>query len=689
MKHTKHISRGIFLILLYVMISLLCTFPAILHSTTRLIGDGWDNFEFYGFQYITSQNLLHGQHPFAPTTLFRYPVGINFGSSFDGVLPVLLGAMLIPILGQILAFNVTIIVIMTINGLCAHTLFRWISKSDRLAFFGSCIYAYSSYALARGASHANLLGIGGFALGVYAVLKLRQSYRHRTDYGMLCLALFLITISSLQYVLIAAVFMVSMGVMYTFYSSRVLKEYWHVLTTHRSMVIRTSLVFGCIVFYLFFPYIFGVLTGQIELSSRHELLTEYQPHLLNFFIPNPYITTFVSKIISAYPASIEQVIFIGFIEFLLFGWFVWKEKFSKASFPILIPFGIFFLLATGVGYAVIGRIFPFSVISEPARFFVIFYLLMTIAIIEGLKKSKTLQSPWILAVVLFCIGMERIGFAYPLSSIPTGPYTEVVAKQPGSAVFDIPVDPYNPLYDLLPSQYGKSITNGYIHWTGDTTKARSFLDLPEVTRFRCYPDTADLSQHQSHIDPAAEQMLNTTLFTTLKERDIKTIVVHLDRKFYDTVCDDMRNRTNILLPKMDTAISGDLQTIQFHLSDISYFYSEIYFPYDGVFRSDGMLIAPGDMLPLSEVLDSQDITFSQEDWENSQYGMIWKPKNPVSFPVRAGTTLKITSPRIHNGTGWMTYWYQYTISDATQPAVKPALEELYRDDKKVVYQLNY
>ena len=86
-----------------------------LSSFNRLIGDGGDNYQFFGFQYLVAENLRSLKAPFSATDIFRYPVGFDLSYGFDGVFPVMTGALLGLVVPHVLAYNLTVLIVLIAN----------------------------------------------------------------------------------------------------------------------------------------------------------------------------------------------------------------------------------------------------------------------------------------------------------------------------------------------------------------------------------------------------------------------------------------------------------------------------------------------------------------------------------------------------------------------------------------------
>ena len=88
-----------------------------------IIGDGGDNYEYFSFQYLVKENIADFKYPLAKTDTLRYPVGFDLANSYDGVFSVFTGAFLGLVVPQPVAYNLTIIFILTFHYFSSFTIF--------------------------------------------------------------------------------------------------------------------------------------------------------------------------------------------------------------------------------------------------------------------------------------------------------------------------------------------------------------------------------------------------------------------------------------------------------------------------------------------------------------------------------------------------------------------------------------
>ena len=174
------------------------------------------------------------------------------------------------------------------------------------------------------------------------------------------------------------------------------------------------------------------------------------------------------------------------------------------------------------------RLLPFRGISEPGRFYVVFFLAIVIGIVAYLKNMSKDLKRWAIFLVFLIVSIERLPNGFYLSNnLLDEDFIKVVRNTSSGAVLDLPIflGWWNGnKYDLYSIYYGKPIVNGYIHWSGDDEETRSFLS--KLSRFECghYPDiTREKPKPALHKEEIAENLGLRQYFIDL---DISTFVLH-------------------------------------------------------------------------------------------------------------------------------------------------------------------
>ncbi|CAA9557515.1 MAG: hypothetical protein AVDCRST_MAG88-1226, partial [uncultured Thermomicrobiales bacterium] len=192
---------------LYVLITVVVTWPLALHFGTHVPGDGGDALQNVWNYWWTREAILGGRNPFWTPLLYApggAPLYLHTLNLFNGLvsLPVQLLFGLIP------AYNTVVFLSFGLAAYFAYLLTAHVSGCRFAGFFGGVVYAFGSYHLAHLLGHMNLLAsewLPAYALCLIAATGARG--RRRTLLAAAGVgALLLVTLVDWQYVLFALIF---------------------------------------------------------------------------------------------------------------------------------------------------------------------------------------------------------------------------------------------------------------------------------------------------------------------------------------------------------------------------------------------------------------------------------------------------------------------------------------------------
>ncbi|OGK17556.1 hypothetical protein A2866_05195 [Candidatus Roizmanbacteria bacterium RIFCSPHIGHO2_01_FULL_39_8] len=554
------IQVGVFL--LYVLIAIIATYPAIIHFTTAFIGDGGDNIEYVSYQYLVQKNLSEGKYPFAYSYVYRYPYGFNFGAASDARLISFVGGLLLPVLGDTATFNGLVLFFLALNGYCAFLLYKSLTSSYRLGILGGTIYGFAYFVLARGAGFVNLMQVFGFPLVGFSLLQILKETKNPASYvWLLCFSYLLLALSSLQYLLIGIGATFLLGVFFCILYPYETKNF----LLNKIVSFKKTWALGAVVVTILFIGFFYHFVIELIRGGFSRELPGWPKDMLGYIVPSAFFPTVVQRIFAlqtrvTIKPEIDGALFLGFIELVIFLLFVCTRFRHKQYLLFVIPTFSFWILALGTQTAS-GRLlpyywlkyfYPFKVIAESERLVNIFYLFITGAVLSYLQPVlKRYYANVILLAVSILVLMERIGFSYyivPANDFRSAPYEAVVAKTPGRSILDFPLvldltNFHGTEYNLLPFYYQKNIIEGYFHWIGDNTTSKRFVTSPEMKRYLCTWRSSSRETEKEQIDSV------NALISILQELEIHTIVIH-KKQFYRSECYNARKRISYLLQDM-------------------------------------------------------------------------------------------------------------------------------------------
>lgn len=555
----------------FIVLTIIFTFPAILHLTDRVIGDGVDGYQSLGFQFIANQNLSKGLFPFQWTTLWRYPMGFDFSRGFDGILHAILGGFLLFVFrNPILVYNVTILTYLILNGILSFILFEYISNSLLLGLLGGTIYGLSFFPLARSVGHSNIMLVGVFPFFLFGMLKVIHSFSWK-NICLFCVACFLVMISSLQFTVLAiigtGILFLVVCICHTLFAKHLLGLFF----IHKKKGFLILIVTTILFFMLFNSQIFALINKSFIFAQP----ITYSPSILDYFIPVNSYALLLSHFVSNGVRQIERTVFLGYVEPFLFICFILMSHIKRRVKSIIILF-FFITIIFSLGaisldsklilpYGLLIHTLPFSAIPETGRYYVLFYLALTIGIVLFLKQyaENYKRFVWVTGAVFIFICIERLPYNFYLSPTLNESYTKVVRGTSARAVLDIPL--LNQAHDILPIYYRKPIVSGYIHWSADTAESQVLLTDPAFQRFVC-----SSSGHKSDI---SNQDLNKRFINRLQRYGITTIVIHKNWRLQLPECKNVWTELPRVFPQythITNAKEGSLNLYEWTSNPLNY-----------------------------------------------------------------------------------------------------------------------
>ncbi len=696
----KRLGEIILVLIIATLACVVFTYPAINHISAQYIGDGGDNYEYASYMGLLTKQIHDHVIPLSHTNFWRYPVGIDFARSFDSYLTLFIGTAFTLSVGLPLSYNLTIYALLILNGLLSYFYFKKISHSPLLSIIGMLAYGFSFYVLARSNAHPNLMFIGGFPLSLIFLLRLIEKPSLKTrDFLYFFLSLIFITLGSMQYLLLEAIFLTVIIICSLIFYFQQSKTFFTKLITYQRQMILASLTSGVLFLIIFLPQVVAFIQGNVNFSNRSDTLAFATPGIDDFFLPNTYLHLLISPLASAKSKmSIETMVFLGWVEMLFFVIFLWQKNISKKFKGLLLTiFLVLFVLALGYGtddsffllpYHFLKQFSLFAAIAETGRYFVVFYLVFISAILLGLVKLKNHQKTFYILslILLFGIILERIPLSFRTVPVLTNQkYIQVVKNTPAKAVLDIPIDIYTPVYNILSLGYNKPIVNGYFHWLADGPQEKSFLSNQNLLlQFTC-----------SNQDPLLKDPLNypyasyeNQLMQTLINNGITTIIVHRNSNYLFSNCRNVRIRLDHLIPFEQPLQLTSKQVEYSNSIETSQPSFTFYFPYSGKFYLDGTFISTRGNGYFQILQNYQPATFKYT-WnvdKKNNYAIL-SPKDTIKFNVNAGDHLTIYSSNLIDYT-FLSLWYRY-VADPNTAYIPfaPKIQRIYQDNSTIVYTI--
>jgi len=675
--------------LFFVILTVLFTFPSVLHLNSKIIGDGGDNYLYFGYQSIFSSQIKTGLMPFSFSTVLRFPFGFPLYRAYDSFFGIFIGGTLSLLMNPVLAYNLAVIILLSLNGYLSYLLFKYISKKEIPGVIGGTIYGLSFYSIGRSNGHIGLMFTAGFTLFLYAVLKNIDSVTKK-NIMYLCLSVLLITASSFQYLLFLFILLlVGVPILYILFPKEWISFFS--MLFHKFLEVWTVIVPFIIVFLILTgPLILSYASGSFIQADRSAAFKEYSPSITEYFIPNKYLATpinIITDVINTNPSSIERVSYIGMGEIILFIMYViFYKKNKNVKRLLLLIFCIFFILSLGffssdlniyLPYNFLYKYFPFSSIPEASRYSVFYLIPISIGIVLFISSIK---NGFMVFIILILLIFERTTIVAKLSNIPSSKdYVKKVANLPYSGVLDIPISWESTYVNTLPLYYNKPIVGGAFHWSADDKNARIFTLNSVANNLLCPNKTnvsTDLNGFMDH----------------LKYNNVNIVVVHKNDpedhlKFYFPECAGVRMQSSLIFPQLFMPnVTEKAQIMSLFFPAVEGIGDTVVFPNEGTFFIDGFHIFPVDWLPLHAYLDGKEVSIPQI-WTNKGGKNVTQNVKMV-FNVKKGSRLRFAFDK-HNNTDYsfVKLWYRYESSEKSSEIIN-STEKIYEDEDAAVFKIN-
>ena len=641
------------------------------NATVTNIGEGSDDLEFMGFMYLTKENILSLNHPFQHTNTLRYPAGFDFSYGFDGVASILLGSVLSIFINLILAYNVTILLMLFANYLVTFYYFKKISneifnKGSVLAIFtASVFFSFGAIIFSRASSHLNLLFVAGWPFIFYYLLSVHDSLKHNRKieqskiWGII-VGLLLLAFGSLQYLILLTYFII-FSVIYLSFSDRgILSKTFEMSGDLFKKALLPIASFVVLFLMFFYGYVIAIFNGTLNLNY---LVNKHIPAgYLDPFFPNQYLNS-IWGYINPSTISIEKSISIGVVGVAIV---IWSLINSSRRIYILSLTLIWLVLS----YAAFSL--PFY--PEGGRSGLIIVLLISILILN--IKNKIF-----LSVLLTVLITEKLLFSFYTNNIQYDKY-EIVRNQAGDVVLNVPLSKYNAQRSITPYLYNKKVFDGYFHYTADNLVENENFAYSGLRSFNC--------NYERHIQNRKFEAKNIIdIDTELYKNNAKTIVYYKTDKFNNVdsdSCKNVRDTWKIFSSPISYLNDSKLEveTIEFNLSPEFNSNAYIYFANSGEFILTGVITYPNNFTSVSLITNDENYTLNEH--KASEAGNIFQLLEPIIIKGEVGEVISISGAET---TGIIKFYYTFrTVGEIVSelPTFR-SLTLIYSDTDRDVFNI--
>jgi hypothetical protein len=438
------------------------TYPLILHLTTSFYGFPGDTYGISGLRWTKYAIFdLHVSPLYCPV------VGYPFGSyyMYPGFITFAIALFFTLLLGEVAAYNMTIIFSFIMAGVGAYYLVNLITKNRYASFVAGCIFAFAPYHFAHAIHHLGLAQMQWFPFCLAFLFRLRRVRNYK---NLLLFNLFLIfqMFSDPYYALIAMIMVL------TFIAAWVYSDQINSLDLKTIKLGFLSLVMVSITAALTYIFLMRPATSHAGVVPNRDLieLVIYSARPWDFFLPMIYHPLFgkytfdfiMSHLHGSNP--LEQTLYLGYVPLLLslFAIYRWKnrsiepdqtghERFAVIFSLLLIAVSFLFMLPAYIQIHDITIPFSLSyflykitsIFRVMTRFEVLIMLAMAILAGIGLKYLTRSKITIIIILGLIMFEYTPLPVADPLELAQATrpnqifPYSEE-RYQGDTTIFNIP-----------------------------------------------------------------------------------------------------------------------------------------------------------------------------------------------------------------------------------------------------------
>jgi hypothetical protein len=453
----RKIAVHLAVLLAYLGVAVATTWPLAARSATHFVGESWDTLVHYWNCWWVKQALVSGQSPFYTPYLF-HPQGLSLVYHNFAWLNVVEWLVLSPVVGGLAAYNLSLLINLSLCGWAAYLLARDLTGDGLAAFLAGLIYQCWPFRLSQ-LGHPNLISTQWIPL--FLLFLLRAVRRGRWRDGLLAgVFLALIGYTRWQQLIPAAI----MGAVVL---ACTLVGRW---STWRRWVPVLLLAGGVAALALTPPAVLLLNQQRVapaDLTVEEEEAVK-QTDLLAFLTPggsHPLLGSLTQPAYDRYYANRGGgrpfAAYVGVVALALALVGVWKAR--QSALPWLATGLVLFLLALGPVLRVAGQLYPavpmpyrlaarlplVQLLRFPERFNM--FLALPVAMLAAYGLTAVLgwtrqRGMWATAAAACLLGavvlFEYLAIPVTLERHPVSSFFVGMADEPGDfAVLNLPMGP--------------------------------------------------------------------------------------------------------------------------------------------------------------------------------------------------------------------------------------------------------
>jgi hypothetical protein len=365
-------------LLAYILLTLVMTWPVVTQLSTHLIGYGDDMWVHYWNDWWVKRVLQQGGNLFRTPLLF-HPTGVDLTYHNFAWVNIAIWLFIEPLVGGVPAYNLVHLMHIPLCGMSMFLLARRLTRSDMAAFLSGLVFAFWPYRVLD-ANHPNMISTEGFPLLMLVLLRLFHDRKPIRDGVIVGLLLALIGVMRLQLTILAGIMMA----VYLLYTVIWEHERWN------WKVVAGLALAGVVALVLMMPVVCPLARQQLADGFSDQIyqvdVEDDKQDVLSWIIPHhkhplaglfdqtfkPYTNKEARLVFSAYVGYIVTgLAIVGVSKRRCGGEVTFWLSLGVLSFALALgPYLQFNLTNTGIPlpYQLVGWLPPIQMLRHPHRF---------------------------------------------------------------------------------------------------------------------------------------------------------------------------------------------------------------------------------------------------------------------------------------------------------------------------------
>jgi len=523
--------RRLWVPLLYTALTLVMTYPAILHLSDQVLSTGLDGGEdawiFWWNNWWIKRALMTGDNVYFTKHLF-FPHGVDLTYHSFSWLNTALWLLLEPLLGKIAAYNLTVLWVFPLAAWGMERLVYELTGSKHAAFLAGLVYAFIPYRISQ-SNHATLMGTQWIPFYTLYLLRATRNGRWR---HILLASLFLVLTALVGWNLFLYLLLWTAWIGGCAWLSR--------MSTVRRLVSTlawTSLIGILALSPLLVPMLAGRLGAQDTLGTISE--DTMQTDLLAYIVPSRYHPLWGRAVAPIYDqmggtSEPRRVVYLGYTVMALLSYGLVRKGVRRQAGLWWGGTLLWWLMALGPFLKFYGRVYPtiplpyyplsrlyaFQLLKMPDRYNLM--LSLPVAVVTGyatadvLSRLKNRARIGTLAALSGLILFEYLSVPVNMQPLQIQSFYERLAQEPQQfGIIELPIDFFYAAkhYMLYQTVHGHPIVEGHI--SRRPTEATAFLDANPILNSLYY---------MQEVNPALTDV--SRQLWALRDAGFRYIIVH-------------------------------------------------------------------------------------------------------------------------------------------------------------------